>query len=291
MKTYLECIPCFFIQVLRAAKATGLDEKKTEVLMKEIGKNLENFDLECSPPENAGFLYQRINEFTNMTDPYKVFKEESTKKCLEIYPAMKRKIEESDDRLLTAIRLAIAGNVIDFGALDDFDLETTIEKAMNKDFAVFDYERFKYLLDKTEEVLYIGDNAGESVFDSLLIEELGKPVKYVVREIPAINDVVYSDAVQAGIDRVAEIVSSGAQIPGTVTGKCSEKFRKIFYNSNFIISKGQGNYETLSEEKQLVFFLFLTKCSVVAEHLGVGKDDLILMESQSHRAKGKEHSA
>lgn len=280
MKTYIECIPCFFIQVLRAAKATGLDEEKTKALMVEIGKSLENFDIYSSPPENAGFIYSRINEYTGMDDPYKSFKEKSTKRCLELYPVMKKKIKESKDSLLTAIRLAIAGNVIDFGTMDDFDLEKMIEKALKKDFAVFDYEKFKSGLEKTEEVLYIGDNAGESVFDRLLIEEMGKPVKYVVREKPAINDVVHYDAVQAGINRAAEIISSGTLIPGTVLGMCSEEFREIFYNSDFIISKGQGNFETLSDEKHPVFFLFLTKCSVVANHLGVGKHDLILMESR-----------
>ena len=124
--------------------------------------------------------------------------------------------------------------------------------------------------------LYIGDNAGESVFDRILIERLNKPVTYIVREIPIINDVTYKDALQAGIDKVATIFSSGTRAPGTFLKKCSREFIEMFNSAKFIISKGQGNYEGLSNEKHRIFFLLKAKCYVIANDIGVSEGDIVL---------------
>lgn len=111
---------------------------------------------------------------------------------------------------------------------------------------------------------------------ALLIEELGKPVTYVVRERPVINDAVHEDAVQAGIHTVARIISSGTDAPGTVLDTCSSDFIKIYNKSQFIISKGQGNFEALSFEKRPILFLLKAKCRVIADDIGVREGDIIL---------------
>ena len=193
-----------------------------------------------------------------------------------MYPYLKSRVEKSSDRLLTAIRIAGAGNIIDFGAYGDFDLSREVGEVLEKDFAVFDYTKFKYGLDKTREILYIGDNAGECVFDRILIEEIKKPVTYVVRNAPIINDATYADALQAGIDSVATIISSGTDAPGTILNTCTAEFKEMYHNSNFIISKGQGNYEALSNEMGPIFFLLKVKCQVIANDLGVDKGDIVL---------------
>jgi len=193
-----------------------------------------------------------------------------------LYPYLKNRVEKSSDRLLKAIRIAISGNVIDFGAYGNFDLSREVDEVLEKDFAVFDYNKFKHGLDKTREILYIGDNAGECVFDRILIEELKKPVTYVVRAAPIINDATYEDAVQAGIDSVATIISSGTDAPGAILETCSAEFKKMYHNSNFIISKGQGNYEALSNGCQAIFFLLKVKCKVIADNLGARVSDIIL---------------
>ena len=177
---------------------------------------------------------------------------------------------------MTAIRIAIAGNIIDFGANWDFDIENETYKVLEMNFAVCDYNGFKNKLDKAPKILYIGDNAGECVFDRILIEEIKKPVTYVVRGVPIINDATYEDAVQAGIDGVATILSSGTDAPGTILETCSPEFKEVYKNSEFIISKGQGNYEALSKEKRPIFFLLKTKCNVVADDIGVDNGDIVL---------------
>ena len=276
MKTYLDCFPCFINQALRAARLSTDDEKKIKMVLDEVGMMLKDIPLKNTPPESGRLIYRKISEITGNPDPYKEIKRESTKKALLLYPSLKDQIERSRDRLLTAIRIAIAGNVIDFGASWNFDLENEIDEALAKAFAICDYSRFKDGLDEAREVLYIGDNAGECVFDRILIEEMKKPVKYIVRDIPIINDAIYEDAVQAGIDKVATILSSGTDAPGTILNTCSSEFKELYDNSKFIISKGQGNYEALSSERRPIFFLLKTKCHVIANDIGVNEGDIIL---------------
>lgn len=276
MKTYLDCFPCFLNQALRAARIATDDEKKIKKVLDEVGMMLGSIPLESTPPETGRLIYRKVSEITGNLDPYREMKSESTQKARSLYPFLKSHIEESNDRLLTAIRIAIAGNVIDFGANWAFNLRHEVDEVLEKDFAIYDYNRFKGSLDKVREVLYIGDNAGECVFDKILIEEMKKPVIYVVRDVPIINDATYQDAVQAGIDKVATILSSGTDAPGTILGTCSAEFQKVYNDSKFIISKGQGNYETLSNKKRPIFFLLKVKCHVIANDIGVHEGDIVL---------------
>ncbi len=276
MKSYLDCIPCFFEQALRAGRIATDDEQVLKQLMDELGKRLHQISLDNTPPETGRLIYRIVREITGNSDPFQELKHQSTREALALYPSLKRTIEESDDSLLTAIRIAIAGNVIDFGASATFDIETAIKEALENDFAICDYSAFKDKLAETEEILYIGDNAGETVFDRLLIEQMNKPVTYVVREKPVINDATIEDAVQAGIDQVATIVSSGTDAPGAVLNTCSPEFREMLNQSTFTIAKGQGNYEGLSSEDYSIFFLLKAKCQIIANDIGVIKGDIIL---------------
>ena len=276
MRTYLDCIPCFFGQALRAARIATNDEKQIKRLLDEVGMMLKEISLESTPPEIGRLIYGKVREITGNPDPYREIKRESTEKGLALYDSLREKIKRSGDGLLTAIRISIAGNVIDLGVNREFDIEQEMEEVAQKEFAICDYEAFKSCLDKTEEILFIGDNAGESVFDRILIEQLKKPVIYVVRETPVINDVTFEDAVQAGLDKVATILSSGTNAPGTVLETCSAEFIELLNSSEFVISKGQGNYEGLSGEKVRIFFLLKAKCPIIANDIGVTVDDIIL---------------
>ena len=276
MKTCLDCIPCFLNQALRAARIATDDEQKIKTLLDEVGVMLRTIPLENSPPESARLIYQKISAITGNPDPYSKIKRQSTQKALSLYPALKTSVDNATDRLLTAIRIAIAGNVIDFGANWNFDLDNEIERILEKDFAVYDYDKFRDRLGKAQEILYIGDNAGECVFDRVLIEEMKKPVIYAVRGAPIINDATYEDAMEAGIDKVATILSSGADGPGAILETCSSEFKEVYNNAELIISKGQGNYEALSSERRPIFFLLIAKCHVIANDIGINVGDIIL---------------
>ena len=276
MKAYTDCIPCFLDQALRAGRIATNDEKKIKELVDEAGVILRDIPFESTPPEIGRLIYEKVREITGNFDPYKKIKSESTKEALTLYPSLKKMVQDSNHQLLTAIRIAIAGNVIDFGVNRVFNIEEAIDEILEKDFAICDYDKFKEDLIKTDEILYIGDNAGECVFDRILIEEMKKPVTYVVRDMPVINDATYEDAIQAGIDNVATILSSGTNAPGTLLKTCNTEFMKAYRNSKFIISKGQGNYEALSDERRRIFFLLKAKCHVIANDIGVDEGDIVL---------------
>lgn len=276
MRTYADCLPCFLDQALRAGRIATDDEKKIKRLLDEVGTMLRDIPLESTPPETGRLIYEKVREITGQLDPYKQIKSESTKKALTLYPSLKKIVEKSGDTLLTAVRIAIAGNVIDFGVNRDFDIEKEIDEALKQKFAILDYDKFRNRLDETTDILYIADNAGECVFDRILIEEMRKQVTYVVRDVPVINDATYEDAIQAGIDKVGTLLSSGTNAPGTILRTCSAEFKKVYNKSKFIISKGQGNYEALSNERRPIFFLLKVKCHVIANDIGVNEGDIIL---------------
>jgi uncharacterized protein with ATP-grasp and redox domains len=276
MRTYLDCLPCFLSQALRAARIATDDEALIKRVLDEVGMMLTDIPLESTPPESGRRVYRKVAEITGTRDPFRGLKDESTRQALALYPLLKDRVQASSDRLEAAIRIAIAGNVIDFGPNRAFDLEREIDTTLEKDPAIWDYPAFRNALSRAHEILYIGDNAGECVFDRILIEELNKPVIYVVRDVPVINDATYEDAVQAGIDQVAAIVSSGTDAPGTILHTCSSEFLNLYNQAEFTISKGQGNYEALSSEPRPIFFLLKAKCRVIADDIGVQEGDIVL---------------
>ena len=276
MKTFLDCLPCMMSQALRAGRMATNDEKIIKELLDSIGAMIKDIPLENTPPQTGDVIYKKVREITGVIDPYKKIKEANIQEALSLYPELKEIIKKSDNRLLTAIRIAIAGNVIDFGVGKDFNIVEDIKYILKQDFGILDFNEFVKHLEKANNILYLGDNAGESVFDKILIEELNKPVTYVVRDIPVINDATYEDAVASGIHKVAEIISSGSSAPAVIPELCNDDFMERFNKADMVISKGQGNYEGLSNVKRSVFFLLKAKCHVIANDLKVKENDIIL---------------
>jgi uncharacterized protein with ATP-grasp and redox domains len=284
MKAYLDCYPCFLAQTLKTARFVTSDEGVLRKILDEVGLALAGRSLDVPPPVISQAVYRIIANRLGVRDPYETIKQACIRLALSLVPRLKSLIAESPDRLWTAAKIAIAGNVIDFGANADFDLKTDVDRILAQDPAVNHYPEFRERLDKAGRILYLADNAGETVFDRLFIEELGKPVIYAVRQSPVINDALYADAVESGIGEAANIISSGVGTPGTVLAFCSNEFLEVYRSSDLIISKGQGNFEALSDEDRPIFFLLKIKCDVVARHLGRSKGDIVLMSSKAARS-------
>ncbi|MBU0579685.1 MAG: DUF89 family protein [Candidatus Margulisbacteria bacterium] len=293
MKTYLECIPCFFNQALKAANTAGANDIKKKEILDEIAKIVPKFSLKASPPEMAQIVHRIVRTISGNKDPYRKAKEKSNKLTLAAKDKLRIKIENSNNRLLTAVELAIAGNIIDFGPKSDLDVDSEINRILNEEKqtikkenkALFQFKEFEKALKKAKTILYLGDNVGETIFDSLLLEEIKqvfpeKDIKYVVRATPIINDALYEDAYKAGIDKYAEIINSGVDSPGTVLSLCSKEFLQKFKQADLIISKGLGNYEALSHEAGPIYFLFMTKCPVIAKHLNCNIGNVILKKGR-----------
>ncbi|MBU0710777.1 DUF89 family protein [bacterium] len=276
MKTYLDCYPCFVNQALRCGRWVTKDETILKQLIDEVGMMLKDIPLTNTPPETGEIIFKKVREISGKNDPLAEVKNRSTQEVLEIYPQLKQMVTSSADPLMTAIRLAIAGNVIDFGISDDYDIGREIQETVGKEFEICDIEPFRSALTRAQNILYIGDNAGESVFDRLLIETMGKPTVFIVREEPVLNDVIFDDAVAAGLDKVANIYSSGSTAPGTILETCTREFRELFGDADLVIAKGQGNYEGLSTEKRPIYFLLKAKCPVIARDIGVNTGAIVL---------------
>lgn len=278
MRTYLDCYPCFLRQALEATRMAGGDENRQYRVLQEVLHELHRFELTSTPPEMAYRIHQIVRRETEETDPYRQAKEASTRQALALYPRLKGLIAEADDPLETAVRLSIAGNIIDLGIAPEYDLEETIERVLGQPFAIDAYAAFQDRLAGTNQVLYLADNTGETVFDRVLIETLNKPVTYVVKGGPVLNDATRTDALAAGLEIVATIIDNGSNAPGTLIELCSPEFRRRLVQADFIIAKGQANYESLSGLALPIFFLLQVKCPVIAQNLEAPVKSIILKQ-------------
>jgi len=277
MKTYMDCYPCFLRHALEAARFVGADVTQQYRILQAVLTELRSFELTRLPPEMAQRIHRIVKCETNESDPYLSVKKASTEQALRLYPQLKTLLAESDKPLETATRLSIAGNIIDYGMATQYDLDATIERVLEQPFAIGDLSAFKDALTGTHSsILYLADNAGETVFDRILLEVIDKPVIYVVRGAPILNDATRQDALDAGIDDIAEIADNGSDAPGTILSMCSTDFRRIFSEAELIIAKGQGNYESLSQSNKQIFFLLLAKCPVIARDLQVPVGSIVL---------------
>ncbi len=280
MKAQPGCLKCFKAQAERTVALVTSDKEEREKILHAIERFLASISLGATPPEIGREVHHRIALLTGVKDPYREIKKKCIQQALKIYPGLKKLVHSSRDRLLTAIKLAIAGNVIDFGIDRKFEGEIDPRAFLDQDLVVNDYPALRKALARARHVLYLGDNAGESVFDRLLIEELRIPVTYAVKSGPIINDATREDAERSGISEVAQVVTSGSTMPGTLLRGCHPRFLKLFRSADLIISKGQGNYETLCGENAPIFFLLKAKCDVIARHLGVEPGSLLLLQSR-----------
>jgi len=290
MITHKECIPCFFRQAQEMAQLASHNPIIQSQIIHKVRDLVGNIQEDITPPEMARNIYKVVEIIVGPKDLYKKVKDQSNKKALKLYPKLKKKVALSPDKFLTAVEIAISGNIIDYGAKNFLNIEKEIDKLFSDelditDKKVFQYDDFKKDIDAAKKILYLADNAGEIVFDKVLIEELnaiGKKVIVAVRDKPVINDAIESDAKDCGIDKVARLMTSGSDAPGTILKYCSKTFQKIFDNASLVISKGQGNYETLSYCKSpLIYFLFKVKCPIVAQDVGAEVGDIVLKKNNN----------
>jgi uncharacterized protein with ATP-grasp and redox domains len=280
METYLDCIPCFLKQALFAVRAATKDEGKAKQVLDRVAQLIPHIPLDNPPPETARLVYFAVREITRVVDPFKNYKEKSIEKALSLYEEMKSMVDSSQVPLLTAVKIAIAGNVIDAGANPEFDLVEEMRNVFRDDLPGNHYDTFKHRLENARTILYLADNAGETVFDRVLIETMGRETVYAVRDIPIINDATIEDAQKSGIGEVARIISSGCDAPGTILKRCSREFLNLFARADLVVSKGQGNFESLSGEDGPIIFMLKVKCPVIARHLGAEIGEMILKDGR-----------
>jgi damage-control phosphatase, subfamily I len=284
MKTYLDCIPCFLRQALEAARMVSDDPELHQRVLRSVLSAVARMDLRQAPPAMAREIHQIIRAASGDPDPYRGVKDSSNELVLGLLPGLRRRVAESSDPLQTAIRLAIAGNVIDYGVrsdLTDEQVRGAIAWSLEAPLDLEALEALRAEILRAGSILYLADNAGEIVCDRLLLELL--PLERVVLAVkgsPVINDATRADAVAAGLTELVQVVDNGSDVPGTILSRCSESFRRSFYAADLVIAKGQGNYETLSEADRRVYLLFKAKCPVIARDVGREVGELVIARSR-----------
>lgn len=271
MNTSLDCLPCFVRQTLDATRMVSDDPVVHEQIVREVFKWISEMDLAISPPALAMRIHARLREVCGVADPYAAEKKQHNELALKLIPAFRQQIATAEDPLLLAAHIAIAGNIIDLGAKSGIQEEHIMEafqQAINQELTG-DVDAFKKATAKAENILYLADNAGEIICDRLLIEQLGpERITVAVRGYPVINDATMIDAKIAGLTELTSVIDNGAAAPGTLLEECSDSFRQAFESADLIIAKGQGNFESLSDNPRNIFFLFKVKCPVIEQESG-----------------------
>ncbi len=287
MRTYLDCVPCFLRQALEAGRAAGCDAELQEEILRRVAAELPRLDFAAPPPAMGQRIHRIVRALTGMRDPYFEAKRRFNRLMMGLLPHYSEEVGSREDPLAVALVLAAAGNVIDFGPTSRVDEAVVVQQlddALAHSFAPSDVGMLRTRLASARSLLYLADNAGEIVLDRLLLEQVVREyavsVTLGVRGMPIINDAIAEDATEVGIDEIATVLENGSDAPGTVLADCSEHFRRVFSESDIVVAKGQGNYETLSDVDG-VWFLLKVKCPVLASDIGCGVGELVVRQGSS----------
>jgi len=253
-----------------------------ELVVRTIAREISEMDLLTSPPVMAQKIHRLVRRVTGNPDPYRNVKQESNRRALELLPAVSQWVRRSVDRMQMAVRMAMAGNIIDFGVEERLRSEAVGDVLRRAQTAtvVGPLDAFSRQAKRADSVLFLADNAGEIVLDRVLVEEIGaSKVTVVVRGSPVLNDALEEDAAVAGLTAMVDVIGNGSDAPGTILEDCSDELRRRFAAADMVIAKGQGNYESLSGVQRPVWCLLMAKCPVIADHIGCESGSFVIRKA------------
>jgi uncharacterized protein with ATP-grasp and redox domains len=275
----LDCLPCLLRQAVHVARMCTRDDGERERIVRRALGHLAGVDMDLTPPEATTGIYDIVRDVTGVSDPYAGVKRSTNAAALGMLEGLRGRVEASDDPFAAAVRIALAGNIIDFGASQHGppdvaeDVETCLVAAVHGT----GMDAAREAVRGARSILYVCDNAGEIVFDRVLVERIGPSrVVVAVRGAPCINDATMQDAREAGLADLVRVVDTGSDVPGAPPARCGPAFREALAAADLVISKGQGNYETLAGVDRPVLFVLRAKCEVVARRLGVEQGAMVL---------------
>ena len=277
---------CYFCHLKTVEKLIGKfnsDPAQTESFILSIHELLYH-NWQMTNPELATRIHRLAREKLNHNNLYLEEKHKANQLLLGQYKDWKSRVDSSDNPLKMAAKLAVIGNIIDYGAHSVADdITDQINTLLSDELVIDDTQKLAEGIRQAESVFYIGDNAGEIVFDKLFIETMQHPnITFAVRGKPVLNDVTVDDTIETSLKDICHIVSSGSDSPSTILEYCSEEFIFHFRKADLIIAKGQGNFEGLMNcNRNNLFFLLIAKCNPMAELLGVQSGSMIIKESNS----------
>jgi len=287
-----ECVGCLFDQILRAFKLLDPNISREKIInaQKKLMEYLLDVDINKSASPIIGkTAYGIVSDTLGIKDPYASLKEQFNRLAIQFYDEAKEIVENAEDPLFEALIVSALGNTIDLAAQHKIDFINDIKEFKSENLVINDYEEFKKSVEKVNHLLILGDNSGEIVFDKLLIIILKKLypnllIVYSVRSSPIINDVTIEDAKFVGLNDLIQVVES-SPTPGIDLPTSSEEFKKHFFlRGGIILSKGQGNFESLYgmdiPDKE-VYYLLKAKCNLMERIFNVKTGDLIFKKKMS----------
>ncbi len=287
MKHSIDCLPCLLNQAVRTAKNHLPNEADQIVLVKNVMAAMLTIDEDASAPYIAHKIQNALREALKNPDPYRADKSYYNLEMLKLEKELRQLLETAEDPFHTGLKLAAAGNIIDFGPGYDLSKEkvlASIKETLVKDYPLEIAHSLQADLRQAKKLLYLGDNAGEIVLDKIFITAIKDKypdlqIYFATRGKPVLNDITEADAYLVGMDQLARIINNGTDIPGTVFEYCSADFQKIYMDADVIISKGQGNFESLfGSGRANLYYIFLCKCSLFMARLGARQNDIMLIK-------------
>ena len=288
MKTAFECIPCFVRQATEAVEMATNDPALRESLLRRLLREISDTDWNVMPVTVSQRMQRLVRDETGRKDPYHLLKKKMNDTAMDLLPELMEAVAKQQNPHDALVRLAIAGNLLDAGSksrLAPEELSGRLHSIWDAPMTGKSEDLFR-AINSAGKILYLADNAGEIVFDRLLIEALpvGK-ITVAVRGMPVINDATMEDARFAGLTNIVDVISNGSDAPGTILEECSEDFRRKFKKADLVISKGQGNYETLSDVDKNVFFLLAVKCPMISADVGAPVGSLVAISGKDRMRK------
>ncbi|NCB68577.1 MAG: DUF89 family protein [Bacteroidia bacterium] len=273
----LRCVECQYKSFERLMNKFQMDESMRNEFVDFYNKEIRGLTVKTTP-EIHRVLNREFCRLISNNDPYSEEKQVSNRLMLQLYKHFRTEVLEAMNPFKTALKLSIAGNIMDYGVAQDFDIHKTIDTVLGADFAIDHSVELEKRIKSAKKILYLGDNAGEIVFDKLFIELIMHPgLTFAVRGSAVLNDALEIDAREVGIDMVADVINNGYDAPSTVLSECSPEFLEVYNEADLIISKGQGNFEGLMDENDpRIFFLLMVKCDVVAEKMSVPQGSFVV---------------
>jgi uncharacterized protein with ATP-grasp and redox domains len=286
MRTYPDCYPCLVRHSLDAIKRATNRVDQQKALINRILQVLSDEALDVTPVRLTAAIHRLIQVELGVEDTYRALREKCNMQTLNLLPGLYSLLDQAADRLAVAARIAIAGNIIDYGSTgESFNLEKSLTDCRTSALGIDDFECLRADLAAARRIVYVGDNAGEITFDRLFIEEIKKfsdpEIVFVVRGKPILNDATIEDARAVGLPDVVRVISSGGDGPGCELQLAPSEVIRHFETADLIIAKGQGNYEALSDEPYHIYFLLKVKCSVIATDIGACKGDSVVKLSRN----------
>jgi len=284
MKVKYDCIECLTRQTITLAKKMTDDETSQQNIISFGLKALGEHSFKEAPPLITGLVYEYAQVHSGVKDAFEDDKKEHNLIAQEMIENMdlRNKVLSSDKPFDTAVRLSIAGNIIDFSVgytIDESLVKDSVDLCLASEIHGESTDSLKEAVEKAKKILVLSDNAGEIVFDQLLVSLLPKSkTTYAVKGGPIVNDATMVDAEAVGMTKLLTVIDTGSTIQGTMLDHCSDEFIKVFDDSDLIISKGQANYETLNHlSDKNIYFLLRAKCDCIADEIGCKQNDFVII--------------